>query len=262
LREELTNDEQLQQECKDWFKVNTSSGPISGMDEMNHIARQYALVCITRSHKDGINQLHDCVKRHYNRFTEGHNKLKDAIEKCDNHLNAQYKHDILTMEYTLQQGVEIEAIERAARIQRGETVTPGKPTSLQEARAEFRPVIARDQMLKHISRFSTARPQPSDKKVKAMGGTAIDLSKESSGVEESPTRKGQLTRIQASNNNTHMEVEETTDHSTNNNSNRTTSDSTNSDNNTQDNENDSNKNEQRPLGHADSSGETDCTNHV
>jgi hypothetical protein len=114
-------------------------------------------------------------------------------------------------------------------------------------------------MLKHISRFSTARPQPSDKKVKAMGGTAIDLSKESSGVEESPTRKGQLTRIQASNNNTHMEVEETTDHSTNNNS---ISNSTNSDNNTQNNENDSNKSEQRPLGHADSSGETDCTNHA
>jgi hypothetical protein len=112
---------------------------------------------------------------------------------------------------------------------------------------------------KVLETMASEKARQTDKKTKTQEGTAIERSKESSGIEESPPRKI-LTRQQPGDTNNPMDVDETTVHNTNSNNNNSIS--TNSDNNIHNNENDSDKSELRPTRHADSTGETDCPNHV
>ena len=258
LLDEFASNEYLHQEIKECLETSISSGQMSGKDEMKRMAKTYAVMNMMRSNRDNISYLKDCYKEIF----AGHNNLAMEIQKQANFLAQTHKHqqqhDKVEAAHVIQVQKEIEAIDRHLRIIKGETVTPGRSTNLQEARMNV-VSIDPEALQKVLETMASEKSRQTDKKTKTQEGTAIERSKESSGIEESPPRKI-LTRQQPGDTNNPMDVDETTVHNTNSNNNNSIS--TNSDNNIHNNENDSDKSELRPTRHADSTGETDCPNHV
>jgi hypothetical protein len=177
------------------------------------------------------------------------------------------------MESIVEQRFELRALERNIKMQQGLEYTPDRPVWTKEVREHYSTEIASlaqhwtgltnltaKALGEHASKQERPTPasptRPVDKKGKGQEGKPLEQQRQLVGDGNSPARK---VKDQGANKTTPMEIDENNIGNCGSND-KIINDSGN--NNILNTTNDSDDNNQRPLGHADSSGETDCNDDV